>query len=770
MLNKISHYLLSFLIVFALGCSSTKNLPKGEKLYIGHVVSIEGKDIKKSEKKALKTELTGLVRPKPNSSILGMRFKLWIYNLAGTPKKAKGGLRNYLRNKLGEPPVLASSVNLQTNQEILTNRLQNKGYFQASVSGDTTSKGKKVKAKYAAQIGPQYIISSVNFPVDSGDLEKAVAATADKSILKVKEPYNLDVIKGERERIDQTLKEQGFYFFGPDYLLIRADSTIGEHKVNLYVTVKPTTPQVARQIYTIGNVYIYPNYSLNQTQADTAKNDAVMFGGYYVIDKDSTFKPPLFRRSMLFEPGEIYNRTDHNLSLNRLVTLGAFKFVKNRFEVDTATTVPRLDASYYLTPLPRKSFRGEVTGTSKSNNLNGSEVSLSWKNRNTFRGAEQLSVRAYGGFEVQVSGNQSGYNTFRLGGESILSIPKFVVPFFKFNTTNAFVPRTKFTLGYELFNRQNLYTLNSFRGSAGYNWKENIRKEHELSPISINYVQPLNVSALYDTLVNHDKTGTLRKTIEKQFIMGSTYSFTYNNQIETARRNHTFFNANVDIAGNIPGLITNPNWRTNDTVTIFKARFAQYIRVDGDFRYYYKLGRNSQLANRAIAGFGLPYGNSQELPFIKQYFVGGSNSVRAFRSRSVGPGSSDPNAGGNNSFTPDQSGDIKLELNTEYRAKLAGVVNGAIFLDAGNVWLYNEKQGKAGAKFSKDFLKELAVGAGVGLRFDLSFLVLRTDLAMPLRKPWLPEGSRSVLNQINFGDKNWRKENLVFNLAIGYPF
>jgi len=436
-----------------------------------------------------------------------------------------------------------------------------------------------------------------------------------------------------------------------------------------------------------------------------------------------------------------------------------------------------LDASYYLTPLPQKSFRGEVTGTSKSNNLNGSEVSLSWKNRNTFRGAEQLSVRAYGGFEVQVSGNQSGYNTFRLGGESVLSIPKFVTPFFKFNTTNAFVPRTKFTLGYELFNRQKLYSLNSFRGSAGYNWKENIRKEHELSPISINYVQPLNVTEEYDERIKADKTGTLKRTIDKQFIMGSTYSFTYNNQIETARRNHTFFNANVDIAGNIPGLITGAKWQTNDTVTIFKARFAQYVRVDGDFRYYYKLGRNAQLANRVIAGFGMPYGNTEVLPFIKQYFVGGSNSVRAFRSRSVGPGSSDPTIGSlsntpgsNSTFLPDQAGDIKLELNTEYRAKLAGVVNGAIFLDAGNVWLYNENANKPGAKFSKDFLKELAVGAGVGLRFDLSFLVLRTDLAMPLRKPWLPEGSRSVLNQINFGDKNWRKENLVFNLAIGYPF
>ncbi len=771
MFKQITYYLLTLSLLIMASCSTTKYLPKGEKLYVGGDVKIKGDRIKRSEAKALRAELTGLLRPKPNTSFLGLRYKLFAYNIAGTPTK-ETGFRHWLKYKIGEPPVLASDLNLQKNQDILQNRLENKGYFQAAVTGDTTSKNRHVTAHYTAQMGPQYKINAVIFPTDSGVLEKAVTATSAKTLLKPGEAYNFDVLKGERNRIDQTLKEQGFYYFGPGYLLIRADSTIGNRKVNLYVTVKPSTPKQARQVYTINNIYIYPNYSLTQAKADTLKSDAALFDGYYVIDKDSTFKPSVFSRAMFFKSGDIYNRKDHNLSLNRLVSLGAFKFVKNRFQFVESNEKPTLDAYYYLTPFPKKSLRAEILGTSKSNNLTGSELSLSWKNRNTFRAAEQLIIRAYGSFEVQIGGTQPGYNTYRVGSEATLSIPRFITPFFKFNTTSAFVPKTKFNIGYELLNKRKLYSLNSFKASAGYNWKENIRKEHELYPVSITYVQPLNVTQQYADSVA--KNPTLAKTIEKQFIIGSTYSFTYNNQLEKTRRNGMYFNGSLDIAGNILGLATGANYKTNDTVTIFRARFAQYARIDGDFRYYYKLGRNSQLASRIIAGFGYPYGNSSELPFIKQYFVGGSNSLRAFRSRSVGPGTYRPSEVSLTNFLPDQSGDIKLELNTEYRAKLTGIVNGAVFVDAGNVWLYRDNPDpaklKPGARFSKDFVNELAVGTGVGLRFDLSFLILRTDLAFPIRKPWLPKGGRWVFDQINFADKKWRRENLIFNLAIGYPF
>jgi outer membrane protein insertion porin family len=263
------------------------------------------------------------------------------------------------------------------------------------------------------------------------------------------------------------------------------------------------------------------------------------------------------------------------------------------------------------------------------------------------------------------------------------------------------------------------------------------------------------------------KNPTLRKVVERQFILGSYYVFNYNELLSNPPANAIYFNGLVDASGNIAGLLIGKN-ETTKTRQLFGSDFAQYLKSEVDFRFYRKVGLNSVLANRIIVGVGFPYGNSQELPFIKQFFVGGTNSIRAFRSRSLGPGTY--KVPDTTIFLPDQSGDIKLELNTEFRAKLYTIFHGAVFVDAGNVWLYRENPLKPGGKFSGDFLSELAVGTGVGLRLDLNFFVLRLDVAFPLRKPYLPKGERWVWDEINIFNKDWRKKNLIFNIGIGYPF
>lgn len=239
--------------------------------------------------------------------------------------------------------------------------------------------------------------------------------------------------------------------------------------------------------------------------------------------------------------------------------------------------------------------------------------------------------------------------------------------------------------------------------------------------------------------------------------------------MQKRKKNTFYFNGELDLAGNITGLVTGANVRKNDTIKIFDVPFSQFVKLKGDFRHYLKLGKESELASRIIVGAGLPYGNSGALPTSKQFVVGGTNSIRAFRARSLGPGSY-VNTVTDNSYLPDQSGDLKLEFSTEYRAKLFSIVRGALFVDAGNVWLLNADPNKPGGEITKDFMKDIAVGAGAGLRFDLSFLVLRTDLAFPLRKPYLPQGERWVIDDINFGSGPWRKDNLILNIAIGYPF
>lgn len=765
-------YYIPLLLLMLYGCSNTKYLQEGDMLYVGSEVKLEDTLMTKSERKAMKAEMEDLLRPKPNRKILGWRFKLTMYNLAGEPKKNKG-IRYWLRNKVGEPPVLFSQVDLDYNADLLQNHSENRGYFKTRTSADSTSSNRKAKALYTVKPGRQYTIRNVIWPDSLGtQLDSAVTRTKRRTRLIPGSPYDLDKIKDERSRIDERLKQKGYYFFNPDYLIIRVDSTVGDHQVDLRVRLKDNVPERAKKVYTINNIFIYPNYQLS-TARDTLKsptvNDSVeRYKDFTIIDKEHNFRPIIYDRTMYFHKGDTYNRTDHNLSLNRLVNLGTFRFVKNQFKISDSLDTA-LDAYYFLTPLPKKSIRTELSAKTNSANYNGSELTVNWSNRNTFKAAELLNISVFGGLEVQMAGQNKGYNVYRVGSEVSLTWPRFITPF-KVETPSAFVPRTKVSIGYEYQNRQKLYSLNSFKTSFGYMWKEDITKEHEFKVMDVIYVSPTNVTEEYLQRIEDDESGSLQKAIDKQLIFGPTYSYTYTNTMRARKKNTVYYKGSIDLAGNLTGLITGANVKKEDPVTVLNVPFSQYTKTEHDFRYYHKFNTNSQLATRAIVGFGYPYGNSRELPYVRQFFVGGTNSIRAFRARSIGPGTYRDSTITAESFLPEQSGDIKLELNAEYRMKLYSVVHGAVFVDAGNIWLWNKKEGKEGAEFTKDFYKELAVGAGLGLRLDLSFLILRLDGAFPLRKPWLPEGQRWVTDDIDLGSKYWRKENLVFNLAIGYPF
>lgn len=763
--------LLAMLLFSLASCSVTKKLPPNEKLYIGAKVKIDDENKSAKQEKKLEDELKGLTRPKPNKSIFGIKYKLMFYNMIDTVPK-KRGLKHFIKNKLGEPPVLFSQVSVDANNDILCNRLENRGYFNSYCKAEIIDKERKVKVIYRPEPGYQYHIHDVKFLIDSSDaLGNAVKNTEPETFLKTGDAYDLDVIKAERERIDIRLKEKGFYFFSPDDLIIQVDSTIGDHQVDMFLRVKPTTPHKARQVYRINEAFVFPEYNIADEEINII--DAEKYGEFYISDPEHKWKPKTFERIMFFEPGDIYNRTDHNRALSNMVSLGAFKFVKNRF-METGDSA-KLNAFYFLTPHPKKSIRAEITGKKTDADFTGTQLTLNWRNRNTFRGAELLIISAYGGADFQAGGSDTllNRNYFKLGSQATLSIPRFITPF-KITSVGPFVPKTRFTLGYDFLKRQNSYNLNSFRFIAGYNWKENIRKDHELNVVDVNYVQPAKVTEVYTVLAAKD--ATLKKAIEKQFTIGSSYRYTFTNTAETKKIHTTYYMGGIDLSGNILGLVTGANIREGKISKIFGAPFSQYLKLENDFRYYLKLGEYSKIASRVFAGFGYAYGNSVNLPFVKQFFIGGSNSIRAIRARTIGPGTyyapDDPNT--SVGFTADQAGDIKLEFSTEYRPRIVGIVHGAVFVDAGNIWLLNHDLDpaarKEGSLFSKNFTKDLIVGTGVGLRFDFSFVILRLDLGFPLRKPWFPEGEKWVLDDIRFGDPDWRRENLVLHVAIGYPF
>ncbi len=767
MRNNIKVKIFIISLLFLAACNTTKLVPKGDALYTGATVKVSDSTLSKKEKNKVLDLTSHLPRPLPNSKFLGIPFKLFFYNLAGDPKK-KGFIRKFLR-KIGQPPVLLSTVKLDYNSKVLQNYQQNVGYFNAEASGDTVVKNKKGHATYTITPGPLYTINEVQFDMDSSALGRSILALKDKSFLHPGDAFNLDIIKAERTRIDGILKEQGYYYFSPDLLIINADSTVDVHKVNMHLLVKEKTPAVAKKPYIIDDVYIYPNYRINGKRNDTSHINSSLYDGYYIVDPTKKFKPKLFPRILRFDSGDVYNRTDHNLTLSRLINLDVFKFVNNRFELspNSQGDTGRLNTYYYLTALQRKTLRAEVSGNTKSNNYVGSLVTFTFKNRNILRGAEHLSFHANVGSEVQYSGSQSGYNSYTLGGGVTFTIPKFVVPFFKFNTTNAFVPSTKIELNYDLLNRVKLYTLNSLTAQLGYEWKPNINTQHEFNPFVVNYVKALNVTQIYlDSLL---KNPILKHAIDTQFVLGSNYTYTKDPLISDPLANGLYFSGLIDLSGNVAGVLI-PADAADGKKRLFGTQISQYVKTQVEGRYYYNFSKTLRLANRVIWGFGYPYGNSTQLPFIKQFFIGGNNSIRAFRSRSIGPGIYiDPHAD-SLSFFPDESADLKLELNSELRIKVNSIIEGAFFVDAGNIWLYNKDPNRPGGEFTKDFLKQLAVGTGIGLRLNLTILLLRIDLATPLRKPWLDPGNRWVFNQINFADKTWRRQNLVLNLAIGYPF
>jgi hypothetical protein len=749
-------------------CNPTKRLPDGERLYTGAKVEVTG--VGKKQRKALATELGELARPKPNTSVLGIRYKLYFWNLADTSKKK--GVKAWLKRKFGEPPVLASEVKLDKNREVMQSRLVNRGYFhgQVSAAADTSGKGRYMKAVYTATPGERYFIRNVTYPDGTDSLSANIQRIAQRRrLLAPGAPYSLDRIKEVRLRIDQVLKQRGFYYFSPEALLVEVDSTIGNHQVDLNVVVKDAVTPRSLEQFRIRKITVYPNFDLEESLSGDTTGDqeqaTLTKEGYYIADPQHHYRNVVFGKTLMFRPYELYNRRDHNTSISRMVNLGTFKFVKAEF-TDADTPGNFLDVNYYATPQPRKTLGAQVLGLTRSNNSTGSELSLSWRHRNFFGGAEQFSASVYGGLESQIYGQQN-VTILRYGTELNLTLPRILSPI-PINTRGDYVPQTRFTLGYEHYNRTDLYSLNTFKGQYGYTWKPEIRKEHQLTLININVVDSSQITDSFRRLLAINPV--LQRSITRQLIIGSMYNYNYNTNARPNRLRHNyFFNGNVEGAGNLLGLLTGAS--AENPVTIQNIPISQYVRAEADLRHYWRLNTSAPanditLVSRLFAGAGYAYGNRPDLPFIKQFFSGGVNSIRAFRARSVGPGTYEGGAYSANGITylADQPGDLRLEINNELRFPIYSFIKGAVFVDAGNVWSMREDPARPGAEITSQFLSQLAVGAGVGFRFDISFLVIRADLSTPIRKP----GNQPV--NYTFGDAEYRRQNLIINLAIGYPF
>ncbi|HEX8515467.1 MAG TPA: BamA/TamA family outer membrane protein [Bacteroidia bacterium] len=749
-------------------CSGTRLLPEGEKLYTGASVKFEHQDKKIKNKKALKSAAESAIRPKPNKGFLGMRPKLWMYLKAGENPKSK--FKKWMK-KNGEAPVLLSAVKPTATSQFIDAKLFNNGVFKSVTRHNVLEKKKTAKIVYTSLIHQPYTIKTLIYPNGDNDLEKQVRFSEEKSLIKPGDDYNLEMLKNERTRIDGILKDNGYFYFNPDYLLFAADTSEPERTVTLKLSVKEETPSKAKNIYHINNVFIHTDYSLEGRSSDTSKVDTLHIDNNYFLSRETKIRPRVILRSVYLRKHEVYTRKNHNITLNRLMSMGNYKFVRiNFFESDTSTP-GYLDARILLTSMPKRTFRSEIDLVTKSNDFSGPRQNLTYLNRNTFNGAELLNVNMAGSFETQISGRNQNIYSYSLNPKIELYIPKFLTPFNIRRTSSMYIPKTRISLGYNYLKRMTYFDMQSMQFLFGYKWKENALKEHELNPVSINYTSVKNKSAEFEALLAENPF--LKKSYEEQFIAGASYSFNYNEQVLATKKIQYLFQAITEIAGNAFSAVNAMGGKkinADEPARIAGSVYSQFARISLDGRSYLNLPDKNKIVFRIFAGIGKPYGNSSTLPYIKQFFSGGPNSIRAFKINSVGPGSYRQVADKRNAFLQ-MGGDIKLETNAEYRFNIIKFLKGALFVDAGNIWLTKKNPANEVPAFSAStFVSEIAIGAGIGLRADLSFFVLRFDLATPLRKPWLEQGERWVADNMNFGNPSWRSDNLILNVAIGYPF
>lgn len=761
---------LVFLLIYS--CGIEKYIPEGEQLYTGAELELETvsdlKDIKE-----VKTELFNLIEPSPNATFLGMKPALFFHYKAQREKP--GFFYKFLNKSFGEEPVYFSDVNTERAEELILNRLDNNGFFYSRSDSETTIDGKFASVNYSASLPEAYVLENYNLESDSLPIYKEIEKMLPETALVKGDRFDLDLLKAERARLNNGLKQRGYYNSQEDLLIFEADTNQYKNKkFDLFLRLKKDVPARASIPYTIDSITVYPNYSIEGDTLPLIKNNVTQVDSIDFVQNELYFKPELLKSYLLFNEGDLYDASISKQTSNRLSALGSYKYVNIQYtELDTTATDGdggSLAANIYLAPLTKRSIRAELQAITKSNGFTGPGILLTHSNRNIFNGGETFSVSANFSYESQLSsGNNSSLSSIAGGISADLIIPRSI-PFSPSRFKYA-VPKTKISLGLDLLQRSQLFTLNSVNGSFGYTWKENQYVYHQLDPISINYSRLTNVTDEFQTIL--DDNPFLSLSFEQQFIAGLLYNFTYDEVSNINKEYPVYFATNFDLAGNMLNLVS------GSSKTIFGSEYAQYAKVDADFRFYMRWQKERTLVSRIYAGWGLPYGNSQTLPFVKQFYSGGPYSVRAFNIRSLGPGNF--NAETENATTDyfDQSGNLKLEANVEYRFPLFSYLKGAFFIDAGNVWLtgnYSDIEDDqlrssfsqtlfTDGKFEKDWLKEVAAGVGFGLRLDIQNFVIRLDLASPLRVPYLPENNR--WNVPFFGNID---NNMTLNFAIGYPF
>ncbi|MCX6232237.1 MAG: BamA/TamA family outer membrane protein [Bacteroidetes bacterium] len=768
-------------IAILASCSSTRKLEENQILLKKNKVISKNYNISKEA-------INGLIKQTPNKKFLGVKIKLAFYNLAR--KENPKGFSRFLM-KIGEPPVVLDTLLTNITLKKMSLYLDNHGFFNSDVEKiiEYPSK-KKAIVTYKIIAAKPYKINEINYIIEDENLNANISSIKENSLLKKGDIYDIEIFEKERERIVTNLKNLGYFAFTKDYLVYKVDSALNNYTMNVTVIVRnPLITSLSNpdslikrshKRYKIRNIYIYPDYNpllSNTIKIDTVlfdvpqfENKAILNHYYFIHNSEIKIRKKTFSQSIFINSNNYFNLMDVEQTYNRLAELKNFRFINIGFEelnedsADLKNGEQSLECKIELAKNKANSVSTELEGSNSSGYF-GLASNILFQNKNIFKGAEIFSLKLRGVLENQkitITSDKSNlplFNTFEYGIESSLEIPKFLIPISQERFPKYFKPKTTISAGYNYQKRPD-FKRTITNAAFGYDWKLSKYIQIIINPAEINAVKIYPDSAFKATI-----NGLADKRLKYQYTDHLTpdgrISFIYNNQDPNKRRDFTFFRTNFEFAGNTFYLykkVFDNNRNPEGYYQSFNLIFSQYFRFDFELKGYFYYNSSNFLVARILSGIGLPYGNSKQLPYEKSFVAGGANDIRAWRLRSLGPGSySDAKA---ENF--DRIGDFSLEFNIEDRFQIYKLLHGALFVDAGNIWLNKRNEIFPGGEISFDkLLNQIAIGAGFGVRLDFSFLLIRVDAAIPLKDP--SKSREWVITNSGFRD-------FVLNFGIGYPF
>ena len=773
------------------GCSSTSALKDGEQLFTG-LKPIDYRNYEKSVyADSVIEEMESALASAPNGALFGSSYyrtpfpvRLWIWNAFS---QSEGGVAKWLTKTFGSKPKLMANVNPQLRAQVAEMQLDKYGYFNGKVTYDvlTESNPKKAKVAYHVDFGHLWTLDSMaylNFP-DQG--KQLIDSSLENAIIKKGSPFNVSNLELERQRVTRLFRDNGYYFYQNGYASYLADTVSVPGKAQMRLTmVDSIEPEAVRQWY-IGNININFKKQFMEEMTDSFVRRYLSFKYH---GKKMPIRPGIVLRSLRLRPRTLYKVSSEEQAKSGLQEMGLFSYTSLQFtprstqSLDSLGNVvynDTLDANIDLVFEKPYDFYIEANARGKTTGRVGPELVVGLTKRNAFHGGEKLDINLHGSHEWQtvnrVGGKSNSINSYEYGADASVEFPRIITPWNMFRSMAQNerryraghmpakyygVPTTSIKASMNILNRASYFRRHVASGELTYSWATSYQHQHSFSPLILSYEYMNSKTAAFDSILSLHPY--LQISMRDQFVPKMSYTYTYRSP--RTYRHPITWTTTVSEAANILSLgylAAGRKWNEKDK-KMFKNPFAQFLKVETDFVKYWRLSDQGTLVGHVNAGVIWSYGNAENAPYYEQFYVGGANSIRAFNVRSIGPGRFVPS---NSKYSYiDQTGDIKYLMNLEYRQKLFGDLYGAMFLDAGNVWTLHEHEYSLQGKFeAKKFFRQLAVGIGVGVRYDMGMFVIRVDWGVGLHVPY-ETGKSGFYNIKSF------KNAQSLHLAVGYPF